>query len=99
MVQLLFKLHPPFLDLAMLRLCQHKPVRYDGHKESILRGGDGTAKDGGEDEGPKIWELFSASAFTGFTDPVKVIPLWWWWRWWWWWCAGVATPPQEARFD
>ena len=45
---------------------------YDDHRESILRGGDGTsgrnADGSSEDAPPELFQYFSASAYTGFGD-------------------------------
>eukprot|EP01118_Nematostelium_gracile_P000083 TRINITY_DN10072_c0_g1_i1.p1 TRINITY_DN10072_c0_g1~~TRINITY_DN10072_c0_g1_i1.p1 ORF type:complete len:507 (+),score=169.07 TRINITY_DN10072_c0_g1_i1:53-1573(+) len=42
---------------------------YDSHREAILRGRDGTAEDGGEEQaGMNLWPYFSTSCFSGFGD-------------------------------
>jgi len=44
----------------------HERKWYDDHRESILRGGDGTA----EDDSPiiNLWKYFNSSCYNGFTD-------------------------------
>jgi len=46
---------------------------YDDHRESILRGGDGTAShaDGSVSLTPDLWKFFSVSCFEGFGDDEK----------------------------
>jgi DnaJ family protein A protein 5 len=42
---------------------------YDSHRESILRGGDGTAdEEGMHHEGVNIWPYFNSNCFRGFGD-------------------------------
>eukprot|EP01087_Luapelamoeba_hula_P010007 TRINITY_DN261_c2_g2_i3.p1 TRINITY_DN261_c2_g2~~TRINITY_DN261_c2_g2_i3.p1 ORF type:complete len:613 (-),score=212.30 TRINITY_DN261_c2_g2_i3:13-1809(-) len=44
---------------------------YDGHRDSILRGGDGTAEDGEAAQGINLWPYFSSSCYTGYSDGEK----------------------------
>jgi len=42
---------------------------YDNHRESILKGGDGTAQEGEDaNVGINLWPFFTASCFSGFGD-------------------------------
>ncbi|CAK9007016.1 DnaJ homolog subfamily C member 21, partial [Durusdinium trenchii] len=50
----------------------HERAWYDGHREAILRGGDGTAQDGeAVAPTPNLWQWFRASCFTGFDDSAQ----------------------------
>ena len=48
----------------------HERAWYDAHRESILRGGDGTSGSGegddGADHAPNVWRWFSATVFAGY---------------------------------
>eukprot|EP01031_Cornospumella_fuschlensis_P049182 gene49182-60204_t len=45
---------------------------YDDHRESILRGGNGTSEDDEEEHLMNLWQYFNSSCFSGFDEsPVS----------------------------
>jgi DnaJ-class molecular chaperone len=54
-------------------------IRYDSHKEQILRGGasgsqatDDDPESSGKDDAMNLWPFFSSSCYNGYTDPKEV---------------------------